>query len=329
MARRKIIIGIHGLGNKPPKILLEDWWRLAIQEGLTRIKCKRKILNFELVYWADVLHPQPLDIHEEDDDDETYLDERYLPASENTEEEAQSFTSSVIYKIKDQLNNIMFSEKLHTGFPNITDFVIKHFFQDLSVYFTENCVDENNKECLAREVIRNRLKEVLKKYRNDEILLIAHSMGSIIAYDVLTELQSAVKIDTLITAGSPIGVPFIYEKLKKDTSQSKRDKMKTPDCIKRGWYNFADLNDKLAVNYKFEDMFSPNIHGTIPKSAIVRNDYQSPEGKNPHKSFGYLRTRQVAALVEDFIAPKHVKFGKWISDKVRGLLSKINVMEKK
>jgi len=29
-----IIIGIHGLGNKPPKPLLEHWWKLAMIEGL-------------------------------------------------------------------------------------------------------------------------------------------------------------------------------------------------------------------------------------------------------------------------------------------------------
>jgi len=30
----KIIIGIHGLGNKPPKTILEKWWRQAIEDGL-------------------------------------------------------------------------------------------------------------------------------------------------------------------------------------------------------------------------------------------------------------------------------------------------------
>ena len=29
----KVIIGIHGLGNKPQKNLLEEWWKAAINEG--------------------------------------------------------------------------------------------------------------------------------------------------------------------------------------------------------------------------------------------------------------------------------------------------------
>ena len=29
----KVIIAIHGLANKPPKKLLENWWKKAINEG--------------------------------------------------------------------------------------------------------------------------------------------------------------------------------------------------------------------------------------------------------------------------------------------------------
>ena len=56
----KIIIGIHGLGNKPPKDLFDNWWQQSIAEGLKRIGRPRHDFNFELVYWADSLHPVPL-----------------------------------------------------------------------------------------------------------------------------------------------------------------------------------------------------------------------------------------------------------------------------
>jgi len=323
MAKKKIIIGIHGLGNKPPKLLLEEWWRLALQEGLSRINCKHEILNFELVYWADVLHPEPLDIHESDDDDEDYLDERYVPASENISEEEVSFKNSVIQSFQEQLNNIIFNEKLHVSFPSVTDFVIKHFFQDLSVYFTKNSMDENNFNRSAKEIIRNRLIDMLQRYKDYDIFLIAHSMGTIIAYDVLMELENEIKISTFITIGSPIGVPFIYNKLKEDSNQADSEKMRVPNCITENWFNFADMNDKLAVNYKFEEMFLPNDKGVAVKSAIVHNDYESGGEKNPHKSFGYLRARQVSALVERFIIPRRVKFNKWIAEKLKTFIDKV------
>ena len=31
-----VIIGIHGLGNKPSPPLLAKWWKEAIREGLSR-----------------------------------------------------------------------------------------------------------------------------------------------------------------------------------------------------------------------------------------------------------------------------------------------------
>ena len=34
---KKIIIGVHGLGNKPPADVLEKWWAASIQEGLAAI----------------------------------------------------------------------------------------------------------------------------------------------------------------------------------------------------------------------------------------------------------------------------------------------------
>ena len=56
----KIIIGIHGLGNKPPPKTLSAWWKAAIREGLGSIKKPKEQFTFELVYWAHCLYPVPL-----------------------------------------------------------------------------------------------------------------------------------------------------------------------------------------------------------------------------------------------------------------------------
>jgi len=34
----KIIIGIHGLGNKPPKNILNAGWKASMFEGIKRIR---------------------------------------------------------------------------------------------------------------------------------------------------------------------------------------------------------------------------------------------------------------------------------------------------
>ena len=55
MEQPSVVIGIHGLENKPPRDEKRNWWRAALVEGLTR---NRGIdgagLSFEFVYWADL-----------------------------------------------------------------------------------------------------------------------------------------------------------------------------------------------------------------------------------------------------------------------------------
>src|SRR2546425_234591 len=75
-------------------------------------------------------------------------------------------------------------------------------FADLAAYYaTEN----------DRRGIRDRLSSVLARHRDKKILLIAHSMGSIIAYDVLREHERSnpVTVQHLVTIGSPLGLPIV------------------------------------------------------------------------------------------------------------------------
>jgi hypothetical protein len=58
----KVIVGVHGLSNKPPSAVLEQWWAQAILEGLAVNRQLHVItLPFEMVYWADLMYPAPED----------------------------------------------------------------------------------------------------------------------------------------------------------------------------------------------------------------------------------------------------------------------------
>ena len=81
----KIIIGIHGLGNKPPKKILEKWWKAAIQEGLQAAGYPKQYFKFELVYWAPVLHSIPLNPNETNPKSPFYIEFPYLPAKKLAE----------------------------------------------------------------------------------------------------------------------------------------------------------------------------------------------------------------------------------------------------
>ena len=52
------------------------------------------------------------------------------------------------------------------------------------------------------------------------------------------------------------------------------------------------------------DDFEENAAHLRPKDKIVFNDYEYGGIKNPHKSYGYLRTLEMAEIIDDFLNPK-------------------------
>ena len=75
-----VIIGIHGLGNKPPGEVLEKWWKESIMEGLKKTGYRGPEPKFKLIYWADIPYLKPLDGTITDKDDPLYLEEKYTPS---------------------------------------------------------------------------------------------------------------------------------------------------------------------------------------------------------------------------------------------------------
>src|SRR6267154_363379 len=61
MSNATMIIGIHGLANKPPIDEKQKWWRLALIEGLKRNCGKTNDeLAFDFLYWADLRYRAPV-----------------------------------------------------------------------------------------------------------------------------------------------------------------------------------------------------------------------------------------------------------------------------
>jgi predicted alpha/beta hydrolase family esterase len=139
-------------------------------------------------------------------------------------------------------------------------------------------------------------------HKGKKIMLIAHSMGSIIAYDVLYELKKEIEIETFVTIGSPLGLPMIISKFFEEhqIEYDSSTKRPTPEGLK-SWYNFADIDDGIASNDDLSNEFAPNSAGVSPIDSNIYNDYKNWKTKNAHKSFGYLRTQEISKVVFDFL----------------------------
>jgi len=282
---RRVIIGIHGLGNKPKRRLLEDWWMASIAEGLARHGGGRKLrVRFELVYWADLMHPKPLEGAE--------ISEPYMPAEGDgpLPRSAVNMRRVVTIRVREGLMNALgLASKVALG-KNWIDEALKARMPDLHLYRT----DEELRQAVQSRLIR-RLRSA-RRWRR-KVMLIAHSMGSLVAHDVLSEADCTVEdleIEHFVTVGSPLGL----EELKTVV----QGPLRVPECVAR-WTNFSDPKDPVSSwDASIANDYKPNSRGVTVADRLVVNGYKNPEGRlNPHKIYGYLRTPEVSEAIAGFV----------------------------
>ena len=311
----KIIIGIHGLGNKPPAMILRKWWIDAICEGFQRLGSLKSSFKFELVYWAQYIHPVPLNPAIQDPDDPLFLEEHYVPFNPDMPPRKISNRKKFLDYLEKQMDKLLLNEDLTINFGAISDLIIHHFFHDLEIYYSAQCIKPDSNLAVST-AIQNELKNTLLKYKNHDILLLAHSMGTIIAYEVLQELKDEVDIHTLMTFGSPLGIPVIMSKIfaRLKAQQPDLKKLSVPENIKKRWINFSDLDDKVALNYNLADDILANSRNIAIEDIEVHNDYICSGNPNPHKIYGYVRTPEAARTISDFLESDRNKLQLWLDN---------------
>lgn len=262
--------------------------------------------NFELVYWAHYYNSRPLSIRVKDENHPLYITAPYVPANPENANQPVSKFRKLGLDLAEKVLDILFLRNRLVSLDIVGDWIIRKKFADLDFYYNESNVHANEIGLLAKTQVRNELASALERHRKKDILLIAHSMGSIIAYDVLTQIVPDIKIHTFMTMGSPLGLPAIMKKIFKEQGKDfrKEKRVATPENIRHAWLNFSDLHDNIAFDYNLSDDYRPNSHGVGPRDFIVHNDYEYRGNKNPHKSYGYLRTPEMARAIHAFLSEK-------------------------
>ncbi|MBD3347461.1 MAG: hypothetical protein GF401_20585 [Chitinivibrionales bacterium] len=299
-----VIIGIHGLRNKPPKELLSTWWVDSIKEGFRIIDLPRKPFQFEMAYWAHHMHPEPQDPSIDDTDSPCYLWEPYVKCTCFGPREPDDFGKKITGSFNQQILRLIAGKSGFMNIDTISDIILRRMFIELDVYYHKSLEDSSGNRRPARELICNELASLIRKHQGKNICVLAHSMGSIIAYDVLRCAVRDVPVHTFITIGSPLGFPVIMNKIKLDMGIDKcvETKLPTPDNIRYKWLNFSDLDDSTCLNYNLRNHYCENSNNVRPFDQIVYNNYTCNGNLNPHKAYGYLMTAEVATALYHFLA---------------------------
>jgi hypothetical protein len=163
-----------------------------------------------------------------------------------------------------------------------------------------------NKNGIGTQV-RELLKASLRQRFADgsRILLIGHSMGSVIAYDALWELwnedRNLVSIDCFLTLGSPLGLRFVQKRL---LGARHTGAARYPGNI-RHWVNIAARGDLTGLESTLLDDFKAMRELGLIKSITdinggVFNYFRNQEGLNLHRSYGYLVNPRVGEVIANW-----------------------------
>ncbi len=307
----KLIIGIHGLANKPEKDVLESWWENSILEGLQNIGSSHTAINFKLVYWAGYLYKHPMHRDKDYDFDALYNSEPYIKALPDALVEHDDDWKDGMRKIVGQLLG-KGADRLRRTFnvEGISNRVLSSKLKDLDYYYDESKRVKNKSGDLeeAKTVLQAELETLLEDNADKELMLISHSMGSIIAYDVLRNMGkkgTAVRVQDFVTIGSPLGLPYVKNKVVEERTRRNfpdAEQVRTPTIVTRSWINYADPLDPVSLDQHLEDDYNSNDRGVKVKDDIVENDYVGEDGeRNHHKSYGYLRTPELSKLIDSFL----------------------------
>jgi hypothetical protein len=296
----KIIIGIHGLSNKPAEATLKNWWLAAINDGLKGVGgAPIAAAQFKMAYWANLQYENP------DHSPEPYT----APDTDVIDSDrskiiaiGREFFADVIGKFGDLKRQLTDSQRIE----GIRNAVREKVVRDLADYYDDESRIRFTGRAgqQTRAAIRSVLQELIEQHGDDEIMVIGHSMGSVVAYDVLRNLRdTGIRIAHLITIGSPLGLSAVKQKIRAEWDRAEKQP-RVPEVLTDSWHNFGDPKDLVCSDLSVADEYLPAVIVNA-KDTVVFNGYCYPVGDevkhNHHKSYGYLRTPQMAGCVRLFL----------------------------
>ncbi|MGW1651549.1 hypothetical protein [Streptomyces atratus] len=163
----------------------------------------------------------------------------------------------------------------------LTRAFIARFFRDVALYLRDN---EDPARIAAREEVAATIASTGAR------VVIAHSLGSVVAYEAL-HAHPELDVELLLTLGSPLALPHgVFHRL----SPAPADGIGQRPAGVRRWVNLCDHGDIVAVPRPLKERF-PTVDLDLTDS-IAPFDF--------HSAAPYLRSATVAATIAPFLEAK-------------------------
>lgn len=302
MSSRPIIIYIPGLKPKPePGHHREQLLRCLI-EGVRRIDSRvaEEISvqdSFQVVNWTYDFYGHHSDIALDVDDIETLLGKER--ASEADIETATSLKRRFIIWLFRLANYLPFI------LPGLATDEIEVHLRDYYRYVRNN----HGIAEAARDKLKSALSDAAASGR--PVLLLAHSMGSVIAWDALWQMTrdgATLPVDLFVTTGSPLGQKIVQRHL---LGHKETEERRYPAGIDY-WVNIAAIGELTAIDRYLRNDFSSMIRQGLVRNIDDRdafNWYHMHGDLNVHAEYGYLVNQVTAQCVFDWWRGKRAPDG--------------------
>lgn len=290
------IIYVPGIKPKPPAGLHQAaLWRCLLNGvGRSDAEAAAGLAAhpdcFRLASWSHVFYETHRDIGEDEAGIERVL---RLPGPEARDlREARSLRRRLLRSLY----------LLSDAFPRLFDLVSDPDMQ-MAVAETRRYFDNEAGVAVAvRQLVADALLEAWQAQRR--VLLIGHSLGSVIAFDVLWEFShrfaEAGRVDLFLSLGSPLGLRFVREQLLGAKEQGRH---RYPTNIRR-WRNLSAIGELTALDRPmatgWREMLELGLVGDISDRLDLHTCFREGEVLNVHRCYGYMTNAVVGGVIADW-----------------------------
>lgn len=167
-----------------------------------------------------------------------------------------------------------------TGVPTM---VIEQFLTDVAYYLELTDMRE-----AVLGIVKRSLHEAMPG--GGDVVVVGHSLGSIVAYDFLTRIDRSFDVKLFVTAGSPLGLPIVEKNL---LGKQPGQRPCIPAAVPArpgGWINAFDVRDVVALMHPLAPDYSGSMDGQLDDQLTLNSTY-------PHSISDYLSDPDVAAPI--------------------------------
>ena len=290
--RRPLILYIPGLMPKPEAGVHKAALRRCLLAGIERVdtqvatELRDDEHCFDLISWTYDFYREHRDFSLDARSVDVLVEQ--VDTTEKDIVEAASTTKRVmrwLYRAGDVFPFLI---------PHLASERVEIHLRDLRRY-TRN---HNGIGAHTREMLKMPMRAASEVDR--PVLLLAHSMGSVIAYDSLWEMshdgRDDLVLDTFVTMGSPLGQTYVQRRI---LGHELEGAARYPTNVRR-WVNLAAVGDMTAADpvlaNDFAQMLELGLVDSIEDIEIF-NAFRLDGALNEHAEYGYLINKVTAELV--------------------------------